>query len=198
MISINLLKPLSGRPGKTGDRHNLFFKALIVAAIGVAIIIAGVEIMHLWLAAPYRLPAITWREVETEVTGAVDTASESQPKHPRCHRGPGFGERRISHAMKRSRRNRRPVPHRPLSLRDWKRPYREPVKKRRMKSPSPTGFSPRLPGLFRMTSSSPPYRSIASHGSRWPGNRRIAKASEGFSAVYRRRIFNWIPRRAPS
>ena len=82
MISINLLKQLSGRFGKTRHRPDVFFKAIFIAAIGVAIIIAGVEIMHLWLAAPYRLPAITWHEVETEVTGAVDTVPEAEkPKN---------------------------------------------------------------------------------------------------------------------
>jgi hypothetical protein len=73
MISINLLKQTSGRTIKPERRHIGLFKALIVAAIGIVIIVTGFKIMHLCLKVPYRLPAISRHKAETHVLGVVDT-----------------------------------------------------------------------------------------------------------------------------
>jgi len=75
MISINLLKQTRSGSGRAGQRRSGLVTALIVLAIGVGIIVAGVVIMHLWLATPYRLPAISWRKSDV---GALDT----QPAAP--------------------------------------------------------------------------------------------------------------------
>jgi|GEM_PF-1685313 hypothetical protein len=77
MISINLLKQISGSTNNTGRRPNGFLKTFIVAAIGAGIIVAGVKIMHRWREASYRLSAISWHKAETKVTGAMDTVVEA-------------------------------------------------------------------------------------------------------------------------
>jgi hypothetical protein len=81
MISINLLKQISGNRGEgSGRGSGVLARALIIAAVGVVIVVAGVEVMHLWLAVPYHLPAISWRKAEPDLSGGIDTMPQAAPK----------------------------------------------------------------------------------------------------------------------
>jgi hypothetical protein len=74
MISINLLKQTMHHHGAPGPRPRGALKVLIIAAVGIGIIIGGIEIMHRWLANP-GLPAISWRKADTE---PLDTAGSGE------------------------------------------------------------------------------------------------------------------------